>query len=32
VSPVLRQLVEAKKFRIQGGYYNFHSGQVELLK
>lgn len=30
-SPVLRSLVEQKKLMIVGGYYNFHTGQVEFL-
>lgn len=30
-SPTLKKLVEEKKLVIVGGYYNFHTGRVELL-
>lgn len=31
-SPALRNLIDKKKLLIQGGYYNFHTGQVELIQ
>jgi carbonic anhydrase len=30
-SPVLKPLIAQKKLFVQGGYYNFHTGKVELL-
>ena len=30
-NPALKKLIESKKIFINGGYYNFHSGQVEIL-
>ena len=30
-TPVLSKLIAEKKIKIVGGYYNFHSGEVELL-
>lgn len=30
-SPVLRRLIDKKQLLVQGGYYNFHTGQVELI-
>ncbi len=31
-SPVLYALIEQQKLVIVGGYYNFHTGQVEILR
>ncbi|MGH7889696.1 MAG: carbonic anhydrase, partial [Thermodesulfobacteriota bacterium] len=31
-SPVLSRLIAQKKFSVVGGYYNFHTGQVEILR
>jgi carbonic anhydrase len=31
-SPVLRRLIDQKKLLVVGGYYNFHTGKVEILK
>jgi carbonic anhydrase len=30
-SPALNDLIEKKKLIIVGGYYNFHSGLVEIF-
>jgi hypothetical protein len=30
-TPVLSKLLAENKIKIVGGYYNFHSGEVELL-
>lgn len=29
--PVLRKLISQKKLSVAGGYYNFHSGKVEII-
>jgi carbonic anhydrase len=31
-SPELSQLIQDKKLSVQGGYYDFHTGKVEILK